>query len=85
MGLCCLFWCQSFGDVSPYVCSYYFSSVWVGKWPPFGKYTEQNCQPSIFNIAFFRISKIVYTPKIAKQIYTSLSIEQNKHSKLFQE
>ena len=22
--LCCLFWCQSFVDVSPYVCSYYF-------------------------------------------------------------
>ena len=22
--LCCLFWCQSFGDVSPYVCSLYF-------------------------------------------------------------
>ena len=24
VGLCCLFWCQSFGDVSPYVCSYHF-------------------------------------------------------------
>ena len=23
------FLCQSFGDVSPYVCSYYFSSVWL--------------------------------------------------------
>ena len=22
--LCCLFWYQSFGDVSHYVCSYYF-------------------------------------------------------------
>ena len=22
--LCYMFWCQSFGDVSPYVCSYYF-------------------------------------------------------------
>ena len=21
---CCLFWCQSLGDVSPYVCSLYF-------------------------------------------------------------
>ena len=21
--LCCLFWCESFGDVSPYVCSYH--------------------------------------------------------------
>ena len=37
MFLCCLFWCQSFGDVSPYVCSYYFSSVWVAECPPFGK------------------------------------------------
>ena len=24
MVLCCLFWCQSFGDLSPYVCSLYF-------------------------------------------------------------
>ena len=30
-------WCQSFGDVSPYVCLYYFSSVWVAEWSPFGK------------------------------------------------
>ena len=22
--LCCLFWCKSVGEVSPYVCSYYF-------------------------------------------------------------
>ena len=28
--LCCLFLCQSFSDVSPYVCSYCFGSVWVG-------------------------------------------------------
>ena len=26
-----------FSDVSPYVCSYYFSSVSVAEWPPFGK------------------------------------------------
>ena len=31
------FLCQGFGDVSPYVCSYHFSSVWFGEWPPFGK------------------------------------------------
>ena len=31
------FWCQSFGDVSPYVCFYLFSSVWVAEWPAFGK------------------------------------------------
>ena len=35
--LCCLFWCQSFGDVLPYVCSLYFefdnfgfkSGIWL--------------------------------------------------------
>ena len=37
MVLCCMFWCQSFVDVSPYVCLYHFSSVWVTEWPPFGK------------------------------------------------
>ena len=31
------FSCQSFGDVSPYVCSYYFCSVSVAERPPFGK------------------------------------------------
>ena len=31
-----IFWCRSFGGVSPYVCSYYFSSVWVAAWPHFG-------------------------------------------------
>ena len=31
------FCCQSFGDVSSYVCLYYFSSVMVAEWPPFGK------------------------------------------------
>ena len=27
----------SFGDVSPYVCTCYFGSVYVAEWPPFGK------------------------------------------------
>ena len=31
------FWCQGFGNVSPYVCHIIFSSVWVDEWPPFGK------------------------------------------------
>ena len=31
------FWCHSFGDVSPYVCTYHLSSVWIAEWPPFGK------------------------------------------------
>ena len=30
-----VFWYQSFGDVSPYVRSFHFSSVWVAEWPPF--------------------------------------------------
>ena len=37
MVLCCVLWCQISGDVSPYVCSYYFSSVRVAEWPLFGK------------------------------------------------
>ena len=28
---------NSFDDVSPDVCSYDFSSVWVDEWPPLGK------------------------------------------------
>ena len=28
---CCLFWCQSFDDVSLYVCSYHFSAVSVAE------------------------------------------------------
>ena len=32
MVLCCLFWCQSFGDVSPYVCSYLGSDCF-SSWP----------------------------------------------------
>ena len=30
------FWSQSFSDVSPYACSYYFSSVSAAEWPPLG-------------------------------------------------
>ena len=42
MVLCCAFLVSEFqggggGDVSTYVCSYYFSSVWVAEWPAFGK------------------------------------------------
>ena len=33
MVLCCLFWFQSFDDVSPYVFSNYFSSVSFAEWP----------------------------------------------------
>ena len=31
------FWCQNFGDVSPSVCAYHFSSVLGAAWQPFGK------------------------------------------------
>ena len=29
MVLCCLLWCQSFGDVSPYVCSLFLVRFWL--------------------------------------------------------
>ena len=32
-----LFWCQSFCDVHLIFVHIIFSSVWVAKWPPFGK------------------------------------------------
>ena len=53
------FWYQSFGDVSPYVCSYYFSSVWVAEWPPFWKLLLTRlticslCNMTICNISYF--------------------------------
>ena len=52
--------CQSFGDVEPYVCSYYFSSVSVAEWPPLGKWLLTRmticslCISSICNINFTR-------------------------------
>ena len=33
MVLCCLFWCQGFGDVSPF----YVFMFRFAEWPPFGK------------------------------------------------
>ena len=33
----CLFWSQNFDDISPYVGSYYFSSIWVAEWPSLRK------------------------------------------------
>ena len=52
----CFFLCQSFGDVSSYVCSYYFSSVWVAEWPPFGKKLLTRlsiCSPCILTVCNF--------------------------------
>ena len=51
-GLCCLFWCQSFGDVSTY---YTFSSVWVAEWPPFWKLLPARlaiCSHCLFSVVF---------------------------------
>ena len=48
------FWCQSFGDVSPYVCSYHFSSVWIAEWPPFDPIFEiaAHSVDSMFSLYF---------------------------------
>ena len=48
--ICACFWCQSFCDVSPYVCSYYFSSILVAEWPPFGK--NAYCVGHFFSLYF---------------------------------
>ena len=42
--------------VSPYACSYYFSSVSVAEWPPFGKYLLSWLTTSLLiicNISYF--------------------------------
>ena len=57
MVLCCLFWCQSFGDVSPYVCVYYFSSVWVAEWPHFWR--ELLTRLTICSICILTICNLV--------------------------
>ena len=55
------FSCQSFGDISPYVCSYHFSSVRVAEYPPFRqelltRYTMCSvCILTICNFSFPRI------------------------------
>ena len=45
------FWCPSFDDVSSYVCSYYFSSVWVAEWHPFWEIAAQSVD-NVFSIRF---------------------------------
>ena len=53
------FWYQCFGDISPYVCSYYFSSVWVAEWPSFRKELLTRlticsfCTLTICNLGYF--------------------------------
>ena len=59
MVLCYLFWCQSFGAISPYVCYIIFSSVSVAERPPFGKKLLTRfticslCILTICNISYF--------------------------------
>ena len=54
-----MFWCQSFGDVSPYVYSYHFISVWVVEWPRCEKELLTRlticslCILTIFNFSYF--------------------------------
>ena len=59
-GLCCLFWCQSFGDVLPNVCSLYFyvrfgllSGHLLGNSCPARLAIRSHCLLSICNIIYF--------------------------------
>ena len=54
------FWCQSFGDVSLYVCLYYFSSVSVAECPPFGK--KLLTRLTICSLCILTICNISYFP-----------------------
>ena len=57
MVLAC-FWCQNFSDVSPYMYSYHFSSVWVAVWPPSGK--ELLTRLTICSLCILTISNFKY-------------------------
>ena len=51
--ICCgsllpVFGVKRFGDVSPYSCSNYFSSVSVAEWPPVGVHTVDH----MFSLCF---------------------------------
>ena len=49
-----------FGDVSPYVCSYYIRSVYVAEWPPFGK--ELLTRLTICSLSILTICNFSYFP-----------------------
>ena len=49
-----------FGDVSPYVCSYYFSSVLVAEWRPFKK--KLLIRVIICSLCILTICNISYFP-----------------------
>ena len=46
--------CQTFSDISPYVCSYYFSSVWVAFWE-----RAANSDDHMFSLYFDYLSILV--------------------------
>ena len=54
MVVCCPFWCQSIGDVSPYECSYYFSSVRLLNGHLLGNSCSLFLYLTIFNISISR-------------------------------
>ena len=60
--LCYLFWCQSFGDVSPYVCSYYFSSILVAEWPFSGEKKELLTRVIMCYLCILTICNFNYFP-----------------------
>ena len=47
----------SFGDVPPYVCTDYFSSVKVAEWPPFGQ--ELLTRLTICSLCILSISFVI--------------------------
>ena len=51
-----IFWC--FGDVSPHVCSYYFSSVLAAEWPPFGK--ELSTRLTVCSLGTLTVCNLVF-------------------------
>ena len=54
-----MFGVQSFGDVSPYVCSYNFCSVSVAEWPPFGKYIAAHSVGHMFSLYYWLFSVLI--------------------------
>ena len=53
------FWCQSFSDVSPYMCSYYFSSVSVAEWPPFCAHSVDHMFSLYFDYLLYWLFRVL--------------------------
>ena len=58
------FWCQSLDDVSPYVCSYYFSSVWMATFLEIAAHSVDH----MFSLYFVVISRFGFEGWIWVQI-----------------